>query len=284
MIQVQAVTKRYGNVAALNGVSLTLEPGKIYGLLGRNGAGKTTLLNLLTGRVLADSGNITLDGATLPEQDNQLNRIYMLSEATLYPLSLKVQDAFRWMGEFYPHFERERAFDMAKQFHLNLRKPLGKLSTGYKTISKLILALCSGAEYILLDEPVLGLDANHRELFYRLMVETYAEINCTIVISTHLVEEISAYVEQIIIVKEGHIIKNESRDELLQQGYSVSGPAAAVEAYIAGKATLSTERLGGLMTANISGTYGGEMVPGLEFSHLDLQKLFVLMTNEGGAA
>lgn len=135
------------------------------------------------------------------------------------------------------------------------------------------------APYILLDEPVLGLDANHRDLFYRILIERYSENPCTIVISTHLIEEVSNVIEDIIIIKQGKIIKNESREELLSQGYTVSGVASIVDDYVADKNVIGVDQIGGLKTVYVLGKLDKNVPEGIEISKLDLQKLFIQLTN-----
>lgn len=220
-IEVKNLTKRFGDVTALDNVSFCFEENKIYGLLGRNGAGKSTLLNLITDRIFSDSGAVLIDGITTKEDDRVLGKIYLMSEKTYYPEKMKVKEAFHWSKVFYPNFDEEYAVKLAKRFELNINKPVKSLSTGYTSIFKIVIALSVNAPYILLDEPVLGLDANHRDLFYRILIERYSENPCTIVISTHLIEEVSNVIEDIIIIKQGKIIKNESREELLSQGYTL---------------------------------------------------------------
>lgn len=278
-IEVSSVTKHYGSVCALNNVSLRFEEHKIYGLLGRNGAGKTTLLNTMTGRIFADSGTVTIDGAPALENDEAQRKVFFMSEATLYPEAMKIRDVFKWTKLFRPAFDLSYAEGLARQFELNVEKRVKGLSTGFNSIFKLITAMASNAPYLLFDEPVLGLDANNRDLFYRLLIEKYSENPCTIIISTHLIEEVSNVIEDIVIVKNGSIIKNEPREELLRQGYCVSGPAQTVEAYIAGKAVVGVDSLGGLKTACLLGTAGPDIPEGIEVSRMDLQRLFIQLTN-----
>ena len=155
------------------------------------------------------------------------------------------------------------------------------LSTGYETIFKVILALSVNVPFVFFDEPVLGLDANHRELFYRRLLEKYSEEPFTAVISTHLIEEVSNVIEEIIIIKKGRIIHSESREELLRKGYTVSGSAARVDSYIRDKNVIGTDALGGLKTAYLLGSPDRTALPeGLEISGMDLQKLFIQLTNE----
>ena len=276
-IEIRNVSKSYGATRALDNFSMTLAPERIYGLLGRNGAGKTTLLNAITGRIFADGGSVTLDGAIILENDGALGKIYMMSEQMLYPEKMKVKDAFRCTKQFYPAFDEAYAHALAERFKLNVNKTTKSLSTGYASIFKLITALATNAPYILLDEPVLGLDANHRDLFYRVLLEKYSEKPFTAVLSTHLVEEISGLVEQVVIIKDGKLLYDEPTEELLKKGYTASGPAAAVDAYIAGKNVIGQDSLGGLKSAYILGA--PESPEGIEITKMDLQKLFVQLTN-----
>ena len=167
---------------------------------------------------------------------------------------------------------------LGEKFGLNTKKKLKELSTGYASITKLILALASFAPYTLLDEPVLGLDANHRELFYREMIESYSESPRTIVISTHLIEEISDIIEQVVIIKDGELLIDKPAEEVRGMGYSVSGRAELVERYCEGRDILSIETLGGLKTACLMGK-PDSLPEGLDATPLDMQKLFVRLTN-----
>lgn len=279
-IEIKNLTKTYGDTLALDDVSLTFEEDKIYGLLGRNGAGKTTLLNIITGRVFASGGTVTLDGAPVPENDAVLQKIYMLSEHTYYPEKMRVRDAFKWSAEFYPAFDTAYAAKLCDAFTLDTRKKVSSLSTGYGTIFKLIVGLSTGVPYLLLDEPVLGLDANHRDLFYKTLVEKYAEKPFCAVLSTHLVEEVSSLVEDVVIIKNGRVIQNTPRDELLCQGYSVSGMGAVVDDFVRGKHLLGQDVLGGLKTVYVLGDKPDNVPDTLVTAPLDLQRLFIQLTND----
>lgn len=280
-IEISRVTKTYGAVTALRDVTLTLEPGRIYGLLGRNGAGKSTLLGILTGRIFPDGGQALLDGAPLRENDEALGHVYMMGESDLYPDRMRVADVFRWTAAFYGGFDMERALALCRQFGLNPRSRHKELSTGYASIYKAITALCVDADFILMDEPVLGLDASHRELLYRSMLETYGERPRTFVLSTHLIEEAARLVEEVVILHRGRILENRSCQELLDSGYTVSGPAAAVDAYIAGRKVIGVDVLGGLKSACVLGSAGRESLPeGVEISRMNLQKLFIRLTEQ----
>lgn len=278
-IEIKNLTKNYGKVCALDNVSVTFEEGKIYGLLGRNGAGKSTMLNCISGLIFPSDGTITLDGKNVVENDSSLRKIYKTSEKTYYPDTIKITELFKYTKGFYPDFDMDYALSVSKQFGLDVKKKIKGLSTGFTSILKQIIALSVNTPFVFFDEPVLGLDANNRDLFYRLLIEKFSEKPFCAVISTHLIEEVSNIVENVIIVKDGKIIRNTTCEELLQQGYTVSGSAAEVDEYIRDKNVIGTDSLGGLKTAYILGK-AEELPDDLEVTRLDLQKLFVKLTND----
>ena len=179
-IEVKDISKKFGNVEALSQLSLRFEENKIYGLLGRNGAGKSTLLNLISNRIFADSGEIFINNMPAAENARAQSLLYLMSEQTLFPEKMKIRDAFKWTQNFYPDFDLEYAENLADRFSLDTKKKIKTLSTGYTSIFKVITALSVGTPYVLLDEPVLGLDAGHRELFYKVLLETYGHRPCLI--------------------------------------------------------------------------------------------------------
>jgi len=280
-IQINDVTKTFGDTLALNQVSLTFEPHKIHGLLGRNGAGKSTLLNIITNRLFADNGTVTIDGLSGTENDHAQGMIYLMSEKNLYPESMTCNEAFKWTKQFFKDFDLDYALNLARQFKLDPKKKIQSLSTGYNSIFKIITALSVNTPYVLFDEPVLGLDANHREMFYRLLIEKYSNNPFTAIISTHLIEEIANLLEYVIIIKNGEILVNESCEALLSKGYSVTGTINQVDTFVKDKEVIGEDVLGGLKTATVIGSINKSTLPdGIEITTLDLQKLFIKLTNE----
>lgn len=281
IIKTENIIKKYGKNIALDGVSVEIESGRIYGLLGRNGAGKSTLMNIITNRVFATSGKVTLDGEDLLENDKALNRIYAMSETVALPGGLSFKQAVNITADFYKKFDKEYAKSLAEKFRLDPKKRLSGLSTGYTTIAKIILTLASGADFLIFDEPVLGLDANHRDLFYRLLVERYAEQNCGVVISTHLIEECENLVENVIIIDKGKVLAAGKTEDILADGYSVTGSKKLVKAYCDGKEVLAEKNLGAICSAYIRGV-PYNVPSGLEVSNPDLQQVFITLTGEEG--
>ena len=280
-IQMNNVCKRFGQTQALDNVSLRFGEQKIYGLLGNNGAGKTTLFNIITNRYFADSGTVTLDGQDISDNERALSQIYMLSEKNYYPEDMNVKDALRWAARFYPGFDKAFAAELANRFGLPLKKRINALSTGYETLFKIVVALSTNAPFLLLDEPVLGLDAVHRDMFYRLLIQQFERRPACYVISTHLIEEVTGLIEDVIIIREGEILLHESTEELLSRGYTVSGPVAAVDEFINGRTCIGEDQLGGLKSAYLLEPVSSANVPeGLVVSKLNLQQLFVQLTKE----
>ena len=278
-IELRNVSKTFGQVEAVKHVSLAFEENKIYGLLGRNGAGKSTLLNMITSRIFPDSGTITVDGERAIENDRAMSKIYLMGEANLYPESMRLKEAIRWAAALYPNFDMETASYLAGKFELNTKQKVKELSTGMSTMFRLTVALSTGAPYIFLDEPVLGLDAVHRELFYKLLVEQFEKKPACYVISTHLIEEAAGLIEEVIIIKEGEILLQESTEALLARGYTVTGPAGLVENFIASRNCIGRDQLGGLLSAYILERVDiTHIPPELEVTKLNLQQLFVQLT------
>jgi ABC-2 type transport system ATP-binding protein len=282
-IELKDVSKKFQDTQALNKVNLNFEEEKIYGLLGRNGAGKSTILNIIANRQWASDGQVFIDGQSAWENSQAQKKVYLMSEKCLYPGSMKGEKALKWSAAFYPEFDLDYAKFLADAFELNLNKKVSSLSTGYSSIFKLIVALSVNTPFVFFDEPVLGLDANHRELFYQKLIEKYSEKPFTVVISTHLIEEISQIIEEIIIIDHGKIIFNESCEELLQRGYTVSGPINIVDRLVAGLNQIGSDQLGGLKTVTILGEQNFSDLPkGIEIGKLDLQKLFIKITSNKG--
>lgn len=286
VIEISNLTKRYGKNTVLNNVSLTIEENKIYGLLGRNGAGKTTLLNLINDRIFPTEGSITIDGENVIESDTATGKIYFMTEQDLYPQGLKVKELFKWTNEFYSNFDMDYALILCNKFGLNVNKRFKELSTGYSSICKIIITLASGAEILMFDEPVLGLDANHRDLFYKELVANYIDEPKTIILSTHIIEEVSEILEKVIIIKDGKVLGDKEVENLLNEAYIVSGASENIDKYIKDKKCINIDTIAGFKAATIIGKMNEkdknniEML-GLELSKVELQKLFIHLTGEG---
>ena len=281
MIAINNVSKSFGHVQAVKNVSVEFLPGKIYGLLGRNGAGKSTLLNLITNRLFTDEGEITVDGLPVLENDAALGKIYLMGDKNYYADSMKLKNALYWASKFYPNFDMENANFLAKEFGLDLNKKVKQLSTGMGSMFRLTVALSSGAPYVFLDEPVLGLDAVHRDLFYKLLIEQFSRQSSCYIISTHLIEEVSGVMEDVVIIKGGEILLQQTTEQLLSAGCTLTGPAALVDEFTRGKEIIGQDSLGGMKSVYLMGQIERSALPqGIEMSSLNLQQLFVQLTKD----
>ena len=281
-IELKNVSKSFGGVHALSDVSLSFGGGKIYGLLGPNGAGKTTLLNIITNRLYADCGEVLIDGESAPGRDRALGKVYMMAEQNLFPDSMKVKGALKITADFIPSFDLELAMELAQKFGLPMNKKVKALSTGYSSILRLVLALSAGTPYVIFDEPVLGLDAQHRDMFYRLLME-HCGGGQTVILSTHLIQEAAPLIEHAVIIKGGRILRDASAEELTGAAHTVTGPAGLVDSYIAGRQVLNTTAIGGLKTACVEGEPDARVPAGLELSAMGLQDYFISLMNEEDA-
>lgn len=282
-IEIKNITKGYDNIIALDNVSISFSKGKIYGLLGRNGAGKSTLINIIANRILPSSGEVLIDELSNKENMAIHEKIFCVSDADLFDPSFKIKVHFKWTNRFYDSFNIDKAYELAKKFDLDPNKKLSSLSKGYKSIFKVIMALSLDVPYVIYDEPVLGLDANHRELFYKLLLNNYENSNQTIIVATHLIEEVANIIEEVVLIDKGKILLQEDVPSLLERGYCVSGSKEDVDNYCVNKNVLDYDELANLRVAYIL----DDKPPltsnsNLQFSPINLQKLFVKITKKGG--
>lgn len=273
-IQVKGLRKKYFNKEAVKGVDFTIEPESIIGLLGRNGAGKSTVLNMIARRIEKTSGDITLDGVDLHKTPRAMHQVYLSSTENWFPKEYKFKDLLSIYKKTYPEFDSDFAEDLIKVFGVNVKERFSKASTGYQSIMKIILALCNPSEYIFMDEPVLGLDANHRHIFNKKLLEAYARNPRTFVIATHLIEEVASILEKVIVIKDGVVTEEVMVEEVLGKGYVVSGATSLVQEFVADKNVQETEQIGNITRAVVIGKKG-ETPQGLDFSPLTLQDYFI---------
>ncbi len=276
-ITVDKISKNFKNVVALDNVCTEFEFGKIYGLLGRNGAGKSTLIKIMTNRIFPDNGDIKIGGETTTENSKMHELIYFMTEENFYA-TMKCKAIFDVTESFYPSFNKAQAYEYAELFGLNMKQKFSNLSTGYKNILKLIIALCQDLPYLVFDEPVVGLDAYHRELFYKLLLKCYGEGERTIILATHLIEEVASIVEDVVIIDNGRVLLADSAENIISKGYSVGGAPALVSAYSEGKNVIDSEEIGGLRINYILEEKPDVIDSNLIVSALSLQKIFVRLT------
>lgn len=282
-IEVTGLSRRFGSLAAVDDVSFTVESGRIHGLLGRNGAGKTTLMQLLTGQDFATSGTIRVFGETPVENASVLQNVCFIKESQKYPDDFKVKHVLRSAPWFFRNWDADFANRLVSDFRLPLDRRIKKLSRGQLSSVGVIVGLASRAPITFFDEPYLGLDAVARQLFYDRLLEDYSEHPRTVILSTHLIDEVSNLLEHVIVIDDGRIIIDESADALRGTASNVVGTKAAVEAFAKGRSVLHREGIGGIASVTIESLTGADRQAaaeaGLELSPVSLQQLIVRKTN-----
>ena len=227
MLKITSVSKKYGMKTALDNISLELPRGEIIGLFGENGAGKTTLMKCILG-FHAYSGNITLDGEKINHKN--IEKIsFATSEHSFFPALTPIGHRDFYKSHF-EGFNEKRFMGLMEFFALPKEKPLRTFSTGQKNQFEVILALSQGADYILMDEPFAGNDVFNREDFYKLLSGILTEKE-TVILSTHLIEEVSDFVGRAILIHEGKILSDITAEELENQGKSLMAYVKEVYAY-----------------------------------------------------
>ena len=280
------LTKQYGSKTVLDHVNLTLESGKIYGLIGRNGAGKTTLLSLMSNQNPISDGTATIDGQRIWENPKALSRICFSRELNLSAesaLSSYTLKAYLRAAETYlPHWDKEMAARLLELFGLEKKKKLGKLSKGMLSMVTILVAMASKAEFTFLDEPVAGLDVVAREQFYQLLLEEYTETGRTFVLSTHIIEEAADVMEEVIILDRGKILLKENTQELVDRARYVTGLADQVDGATAGLPCHHVENIGRSKAVTVLLPEGEDLHPGYDVTvqPVNLQKLFVALCGE----
>ena len=219
ILDCQNLTKYYGNKIALDNLNLTLEPGKIIGLLGPNGSGKTTFIKLLNGLLTPDKGQVLINGMK-PGIDTKKIVSY-LPERTYLGSWRKVCDIIDFFHDFYEDFDKSRAYDMLQKLNINPSDRLHSMSKGTKEKVQLILVMSRRANLYCLDEPIAGVDPAARDYILSTILNNYEE-NATILLSTHLISDVENILDDVIFIKNERIRLTDSVENIrFQQGKSV---------------------------------------------------------------
>ncbi len=219
VVQCMGLTRTYGSTVALNQIYLTLERGKIIGLLGPNGSGKTTLIKIMNGLLKPSSGEIFINGQR-PGIETKY-RISYLPERTYLQPGMKVIEMVQYFQDFYPDFRIDRAYDMLGRLQIPPTERLKNLSKGTKEKVQLILVMSRDADLYILDEPIAGVDPAARDYILHTILNNYNR-NATILLSTHLISDVESILDEVIFIKYGNIILQAPAAQIRQrEGKSV---------------------------------------------------------------
>ena len=283
VIEVQGLTKRYRDIIAVDDVSFTIEKDTIYGLLGRNGAGKTTVMSILTAQNFASSGDIRIFGEKPYENARVLSRMCFVRESQKYPDDAKPVHAFRSARLFFPHWDEAFAQRLISDFQLPQNRRIKKLSRGQLSAVGVIIGLASRAEITFFDEPYLGLDAVARQIFYDRLLEDYSEHPRTVILSSHLIDEVANLIERVLVIDRGRILMDETTDAVRDRACTIVGDADAVDRFISGREVIHRESLGRTTSVTVLGRLGADdrarlSALGLDAAPVSLQQLIVRLT------
>ena len=285
VVAAAGLTKRFGDVTALDDITFTLTGNKIYGLLGRNGAGKTTLMQLITGQNSGTSGDLTLFGERPYETERALSQAAFIKESQTYPAAYQVRHVLSLARRLFPNWDEDFAQSLVDGFKLPRKRNVRKLSRGMTSALGVTIGLAARAPLTFFDEPYLGLDAVARQLFYDRLLADYAENPRTVVLSTHLIDEVADLIEHVLLLDRGKLLLDAPSDELRGEVMEASGPAAVVDEFAAAYRVLHREQLGGAVRASLRGSFdNAERMRakklGIDLAPVSLQQAVVRLTTE----
>lgn len=211
LVEIKELGKCYGKKKVMNNLSLSLESGRIVGILGPNGSGKSTLIKMMAGVLKPTSGQITING--YPVGVNTKKIVSYLPERTYLNPSMKVKEAVDYFADFYEDFSKQKALDMLEKFGINEQDKIKSLSKGTREKVQIVLVMSREAKLYLLDEPMGGVDPAARDYILRTIISNYNE-DATVVITTHLISDIENVLDEVVFIKQGEVYLNESVDDI----------------------------------------------------------------------
>jgi ABC-2 type transport system ATP-binding protein len=251
-LSMRNVGRHFGDHLALDDVSVDVAENAITGLLGRNGAGKSTFMRIVAAQEFASAGTVAVFGQSPVENDDVLRRLVFVREDQTFP-DYKVRQLVKVASWFYPNWNESLAQSLLADFELPLNRPVNKLSRGMRSAVGIVIGLSARAELTLLDEPYAGLDAVARQAFYDRLLADYAEHPRTVLLSTHLIDEVADLLERVIMIDHGRIVIDAPVDEVRGHAFTISGPKEPVDQFIAGRNVLHRRTIASRAAVVITG-------------------------------
>jgi ABC-2 type transport system ATP-binding protein len=251
-IRVTNLSRRYGDHLALDDVTLDITQNAITGLLGRNGAGKSTLMRIASAQEFASSGTVEVFGESPVENDDVLRRLVFVREDQIFP-DYRVGQLIKVASWFYPNWNEELAESLLADFELPRNRSIKKLSRGMRSAVGIVIGLAARAPLTLLDEPYAGLDAVARQTFYDRLLADYAEHPRTVLLSTHLIDEVTDLLEYVVMIDHGRIVMNAPADDVRGHAFTVSGLTSAVDEFVSGRTVLHRRTIASRAAVVITG-------------------------------
>lgn len=282
-VKVRDLGVRYGDTEALRGIDLDLAAGSITGVLGRNGAGKSTLLRLLAAYRRPTTGRVLVDGEDPWEHERLMAEICLVRDSGNLAEEAKVRDELELCACLRPRWDAALAERLLDRFQLVPKGRVGALSRGQQSALAIVIGIATQAPLTMFDEPHLGLDAPSRRAFYDELLDDYLTNPRTILVSSHLIDEIAPLLEDVVILDHGDVLLQSPADDLRARGVEVTGRTEQVVALTAGLEVLSMRRLGVLSAATVlldvdDPRRARLAAAGLDLGPLPLQDLFIALT------
>ena len=283
-VRTEGLEVSYGSTPAVTGVSIELGANRIHGLLGRNGAGKTTLMSTLAAFRQASAGSVTVDGEDPFENERVMENVCLIRESGDVLTDERLTTNLQYLEGARPHFDRAYAEALMEDFKLPAKKKPQALSRGQSSAFGAIVGLASRAPLTMFDEVHLGMDAPSRQRFYDEVLRDFVEHPRTIVLSSHLINEIENMLETVTILHEGRLLLSGEADDLHTRGATLTGPAATVDQHAAGLTVVGTRDLGPTRQVTVFGAPDEAVLAdaeraGLQVGAVPLQDLFIHLTD-----
>lgn len=219
IFECQDLSKSYGAVPALSHVNISIEPGRIVGLLGPNGSGKTTLIKLANGLLTPSAGQILIDGRAPGSETRKL--VSYLPDRTCLPQWMTAAQLMDFFSDFYADFDRSKAGDMLNRLSVPEKQRIKEMSKGTREKVQLILVMSRSARLYLLDEPIGGVDPATRDYIINTIIGNYNP-EASVIVSTHLIADVEQALDDVIFINRGQIVLQSSVDEIREKnGMSV---------------------------------------------------------------
>lgn len=292
-IDITHLSRHHRDATALDDVTVSFEAGVIHGLLGRNGAGKTSLMSIASGQDWPSTGDVRVFGLCPHENEQVLPRICFVREDQRYIEDSFARHAFKAAAMAYPNWDADLAERLAEDFRVPARTRIKKMSRGQRSAVAVILGIASRADVTFFDEPYMGLDAVARQLFYDRLLQDYTEHPRTLILSTHLIDELAHLLENVVVIDRGRILLDEPVESLRGRAVTLVGPADAVRSLAGSRRMLHSESMGRTLRATVLRAPGQTEGPfedqraradGVEVLPVSLQQLIVHLTSAGASS
>ena len=285
-IKVKNLCKSFNDTVILDDISIDFYENKIYGLLGKNGVGKTTLLNIITKQLISKSGTVEIFGQDINKNDDVLDKLCIVREREFPENDILIKELFNIYSYFYKDYDKKLQEKLCDYFEIDSKKLYRKLSRGMKSLVLNIIGICSNASITIFDEPTIGLDADNRNEFYKILLDSYIKNPRTIILSTHLINEVENLIENVVIIHKGKVIVDDSIDNISQKSFYISGDKSDLEKLQCLKDTKYDKSFGSKQVYKYYGDINQEDLKFIEslninLETMNLQDMFVHLTKRG---